>query len=98
MITRLLSARFNDENFNNEYKFMLSLRVYLIKFHIFLNDYIVLYISFLKYKILILLKVLSRFFFRDSLYVFETLIAIILKTLNQNFDFSRNFIAFEISK
>ena len=61
MMTRSLFIRFNNENFNNERDFILSLRAHLIKLYISLNDYIILYISFLKCKILILLKILSRF-------------------------------------
>ena len=98
MITRLFFVYFNNKNFNNEREFILSLRVHLIKLYIFLNDYIISYISFLKCKVLILLRVLLRFFFRDLLCVFRTLIVIIIKTLNQDFNFSYNFAAFEISK
>ena len=98
MIIQLSFIRFNNKNFNNKREFILLLYVYLIKFYKFLNNYIVSYISFLKCKILILLKVLSRFFFNNLLYVFRTLITIIIKMLNQNFDFFYNFIAFEILK
>ena len=37
---------FNNVNFNNKREFILSLRAHLIKFYIFLNDYIVSYIFF----------------------------------------------------
>ena len=77
---RLFFVRFNNKKFNNKREFVLSLRVYLIKLYLSLNVYIVL-IFFFKYKILILLIILSHFF-RDSLYVFKTLIAIMIKTLN----------------
>ena len=60
---RSLFIRFNNKNFNNECESMLSLRAHLIKLYIFLNDYVILYFFFLKCKILILLRVLSRFFF-----------------------------------
>ena len=74
---RLFFIYFNDENFDNEREFILSLRVYLIKFYIFLNDYVVSCISFLKYKILILLKILSRFFFAIYYAFFKRLLRLL---------------------
>ena len=77
MIIRLFFIRFNDENFNNKREFILLLRVYLIKCCIFINDYIILYISLLKYKILILLKILSRFFFAIRYTFFKHLLRLL---------------------
>ena len=77
MMIRSSFIYFNDKNFNNEYEFMLSLLVYLIKFYISLNDCVILYIFLLKYKILILLKILSRFFFAIHYAFFERLLRLL---------------------
>ena len=71
---RLSFFHFNNENFNNKCEFILLLYIYLIKFYIFLNNYVISYISLLKCKILILLKVLSRFFFAIRYAFFKRLL------------------------
>ena len=77
MIIRSFFVHFNDENFNNKRKFILSLRVYLIKFYIFLSDCVISCIFLLKCKTLILLRILSRFFFAIYYTFFERLLRLL---------------------